>query len=146
MGGDIREAPEGKSPTFLIAALKDPIGANLDRVQVVKGWVDKEGERQERIFDVAVSDGRTIGEDGRCKEPVGDTVDLPNATWSNSIGDTELLTVWKDPEFDPAISAFYYVRVLEIPTPRWTVYDAIDTAWVKPSPAHLQPTKILTCL
>jgi hypothetical protein len=124
MGGDLRSAPTGKSPTFLLAALKDPIGANLDRVQVVKGWVDAHGERQERIYDVAVSGGRKIGANGRCKELVGDTVDIANATWSNSIGTTELITVWKDPDFDPSLSAFYYVRVLEIPTPRWTAYDA----------------------
>ena len=122
MGGDLSKAPEGKSPTFLLAALKDPIGANLDRVQIVKGWVDAKGERQEKLYDVAVSGGREIGADGRCKTPVGDTVDIANATWSNSIGGTELLAVWKDPDFDPAMSAF--VRVLEIPTPRWTAYDA----------------------
>jgi hypothetical protein len=124
MGGDLRSAPTGKSPTFLLAALKDPIGANLDRVQVVKGWVGANGERQERVYDVAVSGGRQIGADGRCEEPVGDTVDIANATWSNSIGTTELITVWKDPDFDPSMSAFYYVRVIEIPTPRWTAYDA----------------------
>jgi hypothetical protein len=124
MGGDLSKAPAGKSPTFLVAALKDPVGANLDRIQVVKGWVDAKGNRKERIFDVAVSDGRKIGADGRCTEPVGDTVDVKNATWSNTIGATEFVTVWKDPDFDPSLSAFYYVRVLEIPTPRWTTYDA----------------------
>jgi hypothetical protein len=124
MGGDLRSAPTGKSPSFLVAALKDPIGANLDRVQVVKGWVDANGERQERIYDVAVSGERMIGANGRCKEAVRDTVDIANATWSNSIGVTELITVWKDPDFDPSLSAFYYVRVIEIPTPRWTAYDA----------------------
>ncbi|RPI82701.1 MAG: DUF3604 domain-containing protein [Planctomycetaceae bacterium] len=124
MGGDLTKAPKGKSPTFLVAALKDPFGANLDRMQVIKGWVDKNGETQERVYDVAVADGRKIGEDGRCKTPVGNTVDVKNATWSNSIGDGELITVWKDPEFDPALRAFYYLRVLEIPTPRWTAYDA----------------------
>jgi len=124
MGGDLSKAPDGKSPTFLVAALKDAIGANLDRIQVVKGWVDAGGERQEKIYDVAVSDGREINADGRCTTPVGDTVDLENATWSNTIGDPEMITVWKDPDFDPAISSFYYVRVLEIPTPRWTAHDA----------------------
>jgi hypothetical protein len=123
MGGDLSNAPAGKSPTFLVAALKDPIGANLDRVQIVKGWVDGD-ERYERIYDVAVSDGREIGSDGRCTTPVGDTVDVENATWANTIGDTEFVTVWKDPDFDPDLRAFYYVRVLEIPTPRWTAYDA----------------------
>jgi hypothetical protein len=124
MGGDLRSAPDGKSPTFLVAALKDPIGANLDRIQIIKGWIDGNGERQEKIYDVAVSDGREIGADGRCTEPVGDTVDLANATWSNTIGDPEMIKVWKDPNFDPSLRAFYYVRVLEIPTPRWTAYDA----------------------
>jgi hypothetical protein len=124
MGGDLTKAPNGKSPTFLVAALKDPIGANLDRIQIIKGWMDKSGQLHERVYDVVVSDGREIGEDGRCKTPVGNTVDVKNATWSNTIGDTEQITVWKDPDFDPALRAFYYVRVLEIPTPRWTAYDA----------------------
>ncbi len=124
MGGDLRQAPAGKSPTFLVAALKDPIGANLDRIQIIKGWMDKSGELREAIYDVAVSDGRTIGSDGRCKAPVGNTVDLANANWTNTIGDPELITVWKDPDFDPSLRAFYYARVIEIPTPRWTAYDA----------------------
>ena len=124
MGGDLRDGPAGASPSFLVAALKDPIGGNLDRVQVVKGWIGTDGSLQERVYDVAVSDGRSIGSDGRCKTPVGNTVDVANATWVNTIGDTELITVWKDPDFDPAQRAFYYVRVLEIPTPRWTAYDA----------------------
>jgi hypothetical protein len=123
MGGDLRNAPAGASPTFLVAALKDPLGGNLDRIQIIKGWVDSDN-RHERIYDVAVSDGRTIGSDGRCKTPVGSTVDVANANWTNSIGDTEIITVWKDPDFDPDQRAFYYVRVLEIPTPRWTAYDA----------------------
>jgi hypothetical protein len=124
MGGDLSNAPAGKSPTFLVAALKDPIGANLDRVQIVKGWQDGKGKLHERVYDVAVSDGRDIGSDGRCKTPVGNTVDVANANWTNSIGDTEMITVWKDPDFDRGQRAFYYVRVIEIPTPRWTAYDA----------------------
>jgi Protein of unknown function (DUF3604) len=124
MGGDLSKAPKGKSPTFLVAALKDPIGANLDRLQVIKGWLDKDGKTQERIYDVAVSGDRKIDAEGRCKTPVGSTVDVPNATWSNTIGAGEMITVWKDPDFDPALRAFYYVRVIEIPTPRWTAYDA----------------------
>jgi len=124
MGGDLSSAPKGKSPTFLAMALKDVIGANLDRVQIVKGWIDKNGKTQERVYDLAVSDGRKIGADGRCKTAVGSTVDVANATWTNTIGSAELLAVWKDPDFDPALRAFYYVRVLEIPTPRWTAYDA----------------------
>jgi hypothetical protein len=124
MGGDLSSAPSGKSPSFLVAALKDPIGANLDRVQIIKGWRTAAGELEERVYDLAVSDGRTIGSDGRCKTTVGNTVDVPDASWTNTIGDTELITVWKDPDFDPRQRAFYYVRVLEIPTPRWTAYDA----------------------
>jgi len=124
MGGDLHSAPAGKTPSFLVAALKDPIGANLDRVQIVKGWVDEGGELRERIYDVAVSEGRTIGSDGRCRTPVGSTVDVENATWTNTIGAPELITVWTDPEFDASLRAFYYLRVLEIPTPRWTAYDA----------------------
>jgi hypothetical protein len=124
MGGDLTNAPRGKSPTFLVAALKDAIGANLDRVQVIKGWVDDDGESHERIYDVAVSDGREIGADGRCRTPVGNTVSLEDASWTNTIGATELIEVWTDPDFDPDLAAFYYVRVIEIPTPRWTAYDA----------------------
>jgi hypothetical protein len=124
MGGDLRKAPKGGAPTFLVAALKDPYSGNLDRIQVIKGWLDKEGKRQERIYDVVVSDGRTIDSDGRCKTAVGNTVDIANATWTNTIGDPELITVWKDPDFDPAVPAVYYTRVIEIPTPRWTAYEA----------------------
>ncbi|MGB6852882.1 MAG: DUF3604 domain-containing protein, partial [Thermoanaerobaculia bacterium] len=124
MGGDLWEAPAGTAPSFMIRALRDPDGANLDRVQVIKGWLDAKGELHERIYDVAVSDGRTVGTDGRCKEPVGNTVDIPTATFTNSIGEVVLASHWTDPDFDPAEHAFYYVRVLEIPTPRWTTYDA----------------------
>jgi len=124
MGGDLRKAPKGKAPTFLVAALKDPIGANLDRYQIIKGWMDSKGNLQERIYDVAVSGGRKIDSDGRCKTPVGSTVDVANAIWTNTIGSPELIAVWTDPDFDPAQPAFYYGRVIEIPTPRWTAYDA----------------------
>ena len=118
-----RAAPAGKVPTFLVAALKDPIGANLDRIQIVKGWLDAKGGTQEHVYDVAWSDDRKPGSDGKLP-PVGTTVDIPNATWTNTIGDPELITVWKDPDFDAALRAFYYLRVIEIPTPRWTAYDA----------------------
>lgn len=125
MGGDLSAAPGGKSPTFLVAALKDPIGANLDRIQIVKGWVDQKGDTHEQIYDVAWSDAakRKIGAKGKLTS-VGNTVDVANATWSNTIGASELITVWKDPKFDAKQSAFYYARVIEIPTPRWTAYDA----------------------
>ena len=123
MGGDLGLAPNGKAPTFLVAALKDPIGANLDRYQVVKGWLDSAGEVHEQVYDVAWAGDRKAGADGKLP-PVGNTVDVANATWTNTIGAPELVAVWTDPDFDPAQSAFYYGRVLEIPTPRWTAYDA----------------------
>ena len=125
MGGDLTMAPNGKAPTFMVYALRDPIGANLDRIQIIKGWLDSSGETQERIYDVAVSDGRTIGSDGRCRTPVGNTVDLEAANWTNTIGASELAAVWTDPDFDPNEKAFYYARVIEIPTPRWIVYDKV---------------------
>ncbi len=124
MGGDLRNAPTGEAPTFLIRSLRDVDGANLDRIQIIKGWLDADGNTQERIFDVAVSDDRVIGTDGRCKTPVGNTVNVEKATFTNSIGDALLMGYWKDPDFDPGERALYYVRVLEIPTPRWTTYDA----------------------
>jgi hypothetical protein len=123
MGGDLDQAPAGKSPTFLVAALKDPIGANLDRIQVIKGWLDKNGEVHETIYDVVWGGDRKPGANGKLP-PVGNTVDVESATWTNTIGAPELIAAWKDPDFDPSLRAFYYVRVLEIPTPRWTAYDA----------------------
>jgi len=125
MGGDLRGAPAGKSPTFLVAALKDPIGANLDRIQIVKGWLDATGELHEQVYDVVWSDAemRKPGADDKLPA-VGSTVDVASATWTNTIGDPELIAVWKDPDFDSKQRAFYYARVLEIPTPRWTAYDA----------------------
>ena len=137
MGGDLTQAPPGKAPSFLIAALKDPIGANLDRVQIIKGWVDTGGKLQEKIYDVAVSDGREIGPDGRATTAVGNTVNVDNATWTNTIGDTELITVWSDPDFDPNERAFYYLRVLEIPTPRWVLYDKVRLGAEIPGEAKL---------
>jgi len=125
MGGDLGQAFKGKAPTFLVAALKDPIGANLDRIQVIKGWLDAKGNVHERIYDVVWGDAEKRKPDAKGKvPPVGNTVDVANATWTNTIGDPELITVWKDPDFDAKQRAFYYARVLEIPTPRWTAYDA----------------------
>ncbi len=123
MGGDLGQAPAGKAPTFLVAALKDPIGANLDRYQIVKGWVDAKGDLREKVYDVAWSDSRKPGADGKLP-PVGNTVNVAAANWTNTIGSPELIAVWKDPDFDPKLRAFYYGRVIEIPTPRWTAYDA----------------------
>jgi len=139
MGGDLGPAPAGKKPTFLVAALKDPIGANLDRYQIVKGWVDAEGKAQEKVFDVAWGGDRKAGSDGKLPA-VGSTVDVANATWTNTIGAPELIAVWTDPEFDPGMRAFYYGRVIEIPTPRWTTYDAKYFGLTLPSdvPASIQ--------
>ena len=123
MGGDLSKAPAGKQPVFMVHALRDPDGPNLDRIQVIKGWLGKDGKTQERIFDVAVSGGRKIGPDGRCKTPVGSTVDVANATYTNTIGAAYLSAYWKDPAFNPTQHAFYYVRVIQIPSPRWTAYD-----------------------
>jgi hypothetical protein len=134
MGGDLSNAPAGKAPTFLVAALKDPIGANLDRIQIIKGWLDAKSEVHEQVYDVVWgnADKRKSDADGKLP-PVGDTVDVENATWSNTIGDPELITVWKDPTFDAKQRAFYYARVIEIPTPRWTAYDA-KRFGIKPLP------------
>ncbi|MEP2531256.1 DUF3604 domain-containing protein [Shimia sp.] len=136
MGGDLGPDAKGRAPTMLVRALRDPDGANLDRVQIVKGWVDASGTRQEAIYDVAWSDGRVPGADGRLP-PVGNTVDPDTATYTNAIGTTFLQAAWTDPEFDAALRAFYYVRVLEIPTPRWTTYDAM--VFGVDRPAHLSP-------
>ena len=125
MGGDLAGA-KGKSPTFIVSALKDPMGANLDRVQIVKGWTDKAGNLREQVYNVSWSSPETRKAGAGGKLPlVGDTVDLKTATYSNSIGAPQLMTVWRDPAFNPAERAFYYVRVLEIPTPRWVVFDAL---------------------
>jgi len=124
MGGDLKQAPTGKSPAFMMQALRDPDGANLDRIQIVKGWLDASGETQERVYDVAWSDSdsRKVGSDGKVPS-VGTTVDEKEATYTNTIGAPSLTGYWQDPEFDPKLKAFYYVRVLEIPSPRWLAYD-----------------------
>ena len=130
MGGDLSKAPRGQdenamSPSFLVGALKDPMSGNLDRIQIIKGWLDKDGNTHENVYDVAWSDADKRKHDSKGKLPaVGNTVDVANATWTNTIGDPELITVWKDPDFDASQKAFYYARVIEIPTPRWTAYDA----------------------
>ena len=133
MGGDLAEAPGEKAPSFLVAALKDPLSGNLDRIQIVKGWLDNKGKRQEKVYDVAWSGDRRPGADGKLP-PVGNTVDLETATWTNTIGTPELITVWTDPDFDPDVPAVYYARVLEIPTPRWTAYEAVRFGIEMPSP------------
>ena len=124
MGGDLRDAPASKAPTFLAAAMKDPFSGNLDRIQIVKGWLDGKGKPQEKVYDVAWSGDRKPDAQTGKLPSVGNTVDVANATWTNTIGAPELIAVWKDPEFEPKARAFYYARVIEIPTPRWTAYDA----------------------
>ena len=122
MGGDLRRSASGNAPTLLIEAMKETDGANLDRLQVIKGWT-KGGKTFEKIYDVALSDGRKLDAAGHAP-PVGNTVDAKNATYPNDIGDAALSAVWTDPDFDPAAHAFYYVRLLQISTLRWSTYDA----------------------
>ena len=124
MGGDLSKKPkQATSPSFMVLALRDPIGANLDRIQIIKGWLDDKGKTHEKVYDVAWSGERKLDASGKLP-PVGNTVDVKNANWTNTIGASELGTVWTDPEFDPKQKAFYYARVIEIPTPRWSTYDA----------------------
>ena len=132
MGGDLKDRPDGKSPTFLVFAMKDPYSGNLDRIQIVKGWLNSQGERQEKVYNVIWSGNRPLASDGTLP-PVGNTVDVANATWTNTIGAPELITAWTDPDFDPDVPAVYYARVLEIPTPRWTAYEAARFGITMPS-------------
>jgi hypothetical protein len=121
MGGDLSAAPEDAAPRFMVRVLRDPDGANIDRIQMVKGWLDGNGDAQEKVFDIACADREIV--DDKCSGPVGDTVDIEDASYTNTIGRAVLGTYWEDPEFDPGQRAFYYVRVLEIPTPTWIAYD-----------------------
>jgi hypothetical protein len=123
MGGELSAADKANAPTFLVSALKDPIGANLDRVQIVKGWLNKDGTTDEKVYEVVWAGSRTLNSNGKLPA-VGNTVNVAEATWTNTIGNIQLTSVWVDPDFDANQKAFYYVRVLEIPTPRWTAYDA----------------------
>jgi hypothetical protein len=124
MGSDLLPREGDGAPSFLVYALRDPMGANLDRIQIVKGWLDTNGEPQEQVYDVVWAGDREPGANGDLP-PVGDTVDLSIPSWTNTIGAAELGAVWTDPDFDPALRAFYYARVIQIPTPRWTAYDAV---------------------
>jgi hypothetical protein len=124
MGGELSAAPEGAAPSFLVIGMKDPEGANLDRIQVVKGWLDADGTTHEKVYDVVWSGDRAPGDDGKLPA-VGNTVNMDDGTYSNTIGAAELKGVFTDPDFDPARKAVYYVRVLEIPTPRWTLFDTL---------------------
>jgi hypothetical protein len=124
MGGDLWNAPKGKAPSLLIYAVKDPMSGNLDRIQVVKGWLDASGQTHEHVYNAAWAGERKLNADGKLAA-VGNTVDVRTAAYSNTIGTAQLATVWTDPDFNPAQRAFYYVRVLEIPTPRHSTYDAV---------------------
>ena len=124
MGGDLTGEQQDDVPHFMVAAAKDPDGANLDRLQIIKGWLSASGETYEKVYDVALSDSRSVSARTGKAPAVGSTVELDNASYSNEIGAAQLSTVWIDPEFDPEEPAFYYARVIEIPTPRWTAYDA----------------------
>jgi hypothetical protein len=135
MGGDLPKAA-GDAPVFMVYALRDPVGANLDRIQIVKGWLDKKGNTHEKVYDVAWSDNRIPGADGKLPA-VGNTVDLEAANWTNTIGASELAAVWTDPDFDPKLKAFYYTRVIEIPTPRWILYDKVRLGAEIPEGAKL---------
>ena len=124
MGADLATPPQGKAPTFMIKALCDPDGAYLDRVQIIKGWLDAQGEAHEKVVDVAWSGDRKADPTTGKVPPVGNTVDVKNATWTNAIGAPVLTGFWQDPDFNAEQLAFYYVRVIEIPTPTWQAYDA----------------------
>jgi hypothetical protein len=137
MGGNLAGAANKLAPAFLVQAQRDPKGANLDRIQIIKGWIDAGGDTHEQVFDIAASDHRKQGADGRFAS-VGDTVDTETASYTNTIGATELAAFWRDPDFDATQSAFYYVRVLEIPTPRHSLYDAV--ALQTPPPANHPPS------
>ncbi|GAA6157567.1 DUF3604 domain-containing protein [Pyruvatibacter sp. HU-CL02332] len=136
MGGDVAACADGAAPSFLVHSVMDPDGANLDRVQIIKGWVDANGETQEQVHDVVWSDDRVRDADGKIPD-VGNTVDLSGPSWTNTIGAAQLATVWTDPDFDPTQRAFYYVRTIEIPTPRWTAYDVVRYGTELPEGAEL---------
>lgn len=146
MGGDLSAAEPGEAPRFLVAAAKDPLGAHLDRIQIVKGWVDRAGDSYERIYDIAASDGRQPDPGTHRVEAVGSTVDLESATYENSIGAAELSAFWADPDFDSGLEAFYYARVLEIPTPRWSTYDAKAMGLAPPEPATIQERAVSSAI
>jgi hypothetical protein len=140
MGADLPQRPPGsRAPTFMVYALRDPIGANLDRIQIVKGWLDEKGATHEKVHDVVWSGPRKIGADGKLPA-VGNTVEAKTASWTNTIGASELASVWRDPDFDPEQDAFYYARVIEIPTPRWSTYDSFRFSVAIPegAPASIQ--------
>lgn len=146
MGGDLDGPATTAAPRFAVSALKDPVGANLDRIQIVKGWVDTEGASHERVYDVTASDQRRADDRTRRVAPVGSTVDVATATYRNTIGAARLAVVWTDPDFDPEREAFYYARVLEIPTPRWSTYDAVRLGVTPPEPSAIQERAVTSTI
>jgi hypothetical protein len=146
MGSILVASGENDAPEFVVVAERDPVGANLDRIQMIKGWVDAKGESQERIYDVAWSGDRVIDSVTKRLSPVGSTVDAALATFDNSIGSPQLRAQWKDPDFDASQEAFYYARVLEIPTPRWSTYDAVQLGTKPMAPVSIQERAISSAI
>lgn len=146
MGGElVASGANSTAPTFAVSAGMDPQGAQLDRLQIVKGWVDTSGVSHERVYDVAASPGRSRDAAGRFA-PVGNSVDIPTASYRNTIGTPQLSALWRDPDFDPSAEAFYYARAIEIPTPRWSTYDAMKLGIPAPQPATLQERAISSAI
>jgi hypothetical protein len=146
MGSTLVASGENEAPEFVVVAERDPMGANLDRIQMIKGWVDAKGESQERIYDLAWSGDRVIDSVTKRLSPVGSTVDAAAATFDNSIGLPQLRAQWKDPDFDASQEAFYYARVLEIPTPRWSTYDAVQLGTKPMAPVSIQERAISSAI
>ena len=144
MGRDL-PAANGGPPDFAIWAMRDARSGNLDRIQIIKGWVDRDGSSHEKVFNVAWSGDRQLDDSGKLR-PVGNTVDASTATYTNSIGEAQLSALWTDPEFDPEQEAFYYTRVIEIPTPRWTTFDALTLGMEPPEPVSLQERAVSSAI
>ena len=144
MGGELNAADT--SSIFVVAASKDALGANLDRIQIIKGWVDSEGATHETIYDVALSPNRAPKDSTLVPGAVGNTVDVAEASYTNTIGSAQLSARWADPDYEPNQSAFYYARVLEIPTPRWSTYDAKTLGIQAPEPSSHQERAVSSAI